>query len=430
MLFFVMKVIFEVLFVSLYLAIYIVRPILLLMRHKMRKVRYYDNAAHGELIKQEPITIILPAHNEEEILEESIMNIMSQHLGEYEIIIGENNSSDGTLAIARRLEREHPHIIRVLELTPPANVTIISWVLNQMLAEARHDLICRIDADSVLKDPYAIAKLINPMIKDESISATGGNVKILGATNSLLLNLQSMEYMIANELNKNHLKHTSICLSGCYMGFRKSRLPNGFVEKKGISEDMTVTIELSDRTKGKTMFVKDSLVHTDGMRNFKELKKQRVWWNELGLNAFYHNRKAILNKKFGLVGVNLFIIIALSCRSFLGLILRVAESLQDTIISTLILLGTISALHLVVASFNILAARIISEDKEKISVLGMFLFAMWYCPVVGFWRFISTTQYLSRVTASAVSMRVKAIRAELRGVAKEVTDLGQQSRGL
>lgn len=395
------KLIIEILFVAAYTAIYVVRPLALLIKGRA-KSRYYDDEFHRSTMREEPLSIIIPARNEEAILERAVLNLMSQQLGEFEIIIGENNSTDATLAIARDLERRYPGLVRVLELSPPGDVMVISWVLNQMLREARYDLICRIDADSVLKDKYSIAKLMSPMIRDRGISATGGNVKILNAADSLLLNMQSMEFMIANELNKNHLKHTSICLSGCYMGFRKSRLTNGFVEKKGISEDMTITIELSDRSKGRTMFVKNSLVYTDGMTTVKELKKQRVWWNEIGLNAFYHNRGAILNRRFGLVGINLFIIIALSCRSFLGLIARVAESLHETILYSLALFGIISLVHFLVTTLNVVCARAISEDKERVNAWGIFVFSMVYCPTVGFWRFASTASFLYGVAKKGI----------------------------
>jgi cellulose synthase/poly-beta-1,6-N-acetylglucosamine synthase-like glycosyltransferase len=339
------------------------------------------------------VSIIIPAHNEEHTLRNTVLGLLGQSLREYEIIIGENNSTDRTLEVARELERMYPDRVKVLNLHPPRNKMPISWVLNRMLEVAKYDLICRIDADSTLEDKLAIAKLMSPMVKDSNVSATGGNVRIRNKS-SMLLKMQGIEFLLANEINKRHMRKTSICLSGCYMGFRKSRLPGGFIEKKGISEDMTATIELSNRINGKTLFVHDSIVFTDGMKTLKELKKQRQWWNAIGLRAYYHNRRVILNRNFGLVGINLGITIALSCRSFFGLIFRVAESAQETITDTLTMIALISIMHFSVTLLNVHTARKLSSRNERVSIGQVASFALWYGPLVGAWRFASTISVL------------------------------------
>src|SRR5690242_10714028 len=113
----------EIAFIAVYVVVYIIRPIWLVIRNKYER----RNDMFSELlIKREPVSIIIPAHNEEDKLRQTVLGLMEQKLGEYEIIIGENNSTDGTIYIARDLERMYPERIKVLKLNPPRNVMPIS----------------------------------------------------------------------------------------------------------------------------------------------------------------------------------------------------------------------------------------------------------------------------------------------------------------
>lgn len=69
------------------------------------------------------LTIVIPVHNEQEILETSVRELMegvSAWRPElvYELILAENGSQDATLRIAQQLSKAHPQI-RVLSLEQP-----------------------------------------------------------------------------------------------------------------------------------------------------------------------------------------------------------------------------------------------------------------------------------------------------------------------
>ena len=67
------------------------------------------------------VTVVLPAHNEAEMLEESVREVatgLRERGREFEIVVVENGSSDDTAAIALRLAGDFPEL-RTLSLPEP-----------------------------------------------------------------------------------------------------------------------------------------------------------------------------------------------------------------------------------------------------------------------------------------------------------------------
>ncbi|MBR3734445.1 MAG: glycosyltransferase family 2 protein [Lachnospiraceae bacterium] len=64
-------------------------------------------------MNQPPVSIVMPVHNAEAVLEETVRSVLEQSFGDYELIMVEDNSSDGSLRLMRRLAEEDKRI-RVL----------------------------------------------------------------------------------------------------------------------------------------------------------------------------------------------------------------------------------------------------------------------------------------------------------------------------
>jgi glycosyltransferase involved in cell wall biosynthesis len=71
------------------------------------------------------LSIVIPVYNEEGILHASVVDLMERlaelprSLGEYEILLAENGSSDGTVTIANELAQRYPQV-KVDSLGRPA----------------------------------------------------------------------------------------------------------------------------------------------------------------------------------------------------------------------------------------------------------------------------------------------------------------------
>lgn len=65
-----------------------------------------------EQIKKEDVTVIIPVYNEVKFIEEAVMSIVHQAK---EIRICDNHSTDGTVAILKKLEKKHQNITLILQ---------------------------------------------------------------------------------------------------------------------------------------------------------------------------------------------------------------------------------------------------------------------------------------------------------------------------
>ena len=92
------------------------------------------------------LSIVIPAYNEEEILEETVAHVIegAERLGLefFELLICENGSSDGTLALAEELAERHPQV-RVLALEEAD----YGAAMRAGFLAARGEVIANFDAD-------------------------------------------------------------------------------------------------------------------------------------------------------------------------------------------------------------------------------------------------------------------------------------------
>ncbi len=95
-----------------------------------------------------PLSVIVPAHNEAYVIEETILQIeraARQYAAPVELIVLDNASTDDTAEIARKALAECETVQgRVVHVARPGK----AHALNTGVAAARHDYIVRIDADT------------------------------------------------------------------------------------------------------------------------------------------------------------------------------------------------------------------------------------------------------------------------------------------
>ncbi|KRE74044.1 glycosyltransferase family 2 protein [Arthrobacter sp. Soil762] len=89
-------------------------------------------------------TVILPAYNAAEFLERAVRSVMAQTDTDFELIVVDDHSTDGTLALARKLEAEFRSQLTVIAL--PFNAGV-SAARNAGLDAARGGWLSFIDSD-------------------------------------------------------------------------------------------------------------------------------------------------------------------------------------------------------------------------------------------------------------------------------------------
>jgi glycosyltransferase involved in cell wall biosynthesis len=98
------------------------------------------------------ISVIMPVHNGAEWLAEAIASVRAQDFGDFEFLIVDDGSDDGTAAMLSRFAADDGRI-RLLHQAPQGIVA----ALNNAIAAARAPYLARLDADDRAR-PYRLGK--------------------------------------------------------------------------------------------------------------------------------------------------------------------------------------------------------------------------------------------------------------------------------
>lgn len=113
------------------------------------------------------ISIIIPVYNREKYIEECILSIQAQSYKNYEIILIDDGSTDGTLSLCRSLALTEP-AIRILE----SGHVGVSAARNIGLDAAKGDFVFFLDSDDVIH-PRLLEALVNGLkTTDAAIAGT------------------------------------------------------------------------------------------------------------------------------------------------------------------------------------------------------------------------------------------------------------------
>jgi len=126
-------------------------------------------------VNSEPlVSVVLPCYEAERFLAEALDSLLGQTYGELEILAIDDGSSDGTLGI---LEEFAARDERVRVLRNPENQGVIR-TLNRGVAEARGEIIARMDADDVAA-PARIERQVEVLAGRPEIDLVGTGVEVV-----------------------------------------------------------------------------------------------------------------------------------------------------------------------------------------------------------------------------------------------------------
>ncbi|MFB5648869.1 MAG: glycosyltransferase, partial [Candidatus Nitrosomaritimum aestuariumsis] len=223
------------------------------------------------------ISILIPAHNEETGIEESIKSALATDYSNKEIIVIDDGSKDNTWAIANSYAEKG--LIKLIHREPAQSSKAAA--LNHGINYATGDYVLCMDGDTKL-DENAL-KNAAKYFDDENTVAFSGNVKILagdGGVDNLLTKLQKYEYMIAIELGRRFTSILNILLviSGAFGIFKKDLIKNLHTfDKDTLTEDFDLTLKFR-KTNGRIRFIPDSIAYTYCPPTWSMWIRQRNRW--------------------------------------------------------------------------------------------------------------------------------------------------------
>lgn len=230
------------------------------------------------------IAVIVPCFNEPiDLLERSLRSI-SGALGEKEIILVDDGSTNGTKEAMRTLAKKF-------------GATFHSFNRNRGKRHALHiavttliknsRFVVMVDSDTVL-DPEALLRLTAPLLYDARIGATSGDVRLLNENDNPLTKMIAAYYWIALHIHRRAQSALGMvgCCSGALSGHRMDILPlvmDDFLHQEFLgeecnhSEDRHLT-NLILRLGFDVAFVPEAICYTHTPSTLKRFLCQQQRW--------------------------------------------------------------------------------------------------------------------------------------------------------
>ena len=153
------------------------------------------------------VSVLICAYNAEKYFAQSLAAVVNQTWRNLEILIVDDGSTDGTLAIARRFQEQDGRIRIISNLRNLGFIASLNIGLDELAKSGGGgEYIARTDADDIAA-PDWIEKIVGEMEKDADIVAMGSYLEILAEENN-----KSVLAAIARngEIWKNPLTHQEI----------------------------------------------------------------------------------------------------------------------------------------------------------------------------------------------------------------------------
>lgn len=289
-----------------------------------------------------PISLIIPAYNEQENIVQNIRSLMKMNYPCYEIIVVNDGSTDKTGELVIGAFDMHPietsiryqiqtKTIRGVYFSKKyPNLLFVdkenggkSDALNAGINLSSYPLFTCLDADSrVEKD--ALLMLSLEFIKDSRTVVAGGIVRIANGSKivdgelkgftmpkKLVERFQIVEYYRSFLSGRVFWSATNslLIVSGAFGLFRKQTVIDvGGYKLNTIGEDMEIVVRIhrymrKKRIKYRVIFNELSICWTQGPMSMKDIRSQRRRWQIGLMDTLIAHRSMTFNPRYGMVGL-------------------------------------------------------------------------------------------------------------------------------
>ncbi len=289
-----------------------------------------------------PVTIIIPAWNEQDVIVNSVRSALRSDYPEFQVMVVDDGSTDETI----------DRLVRTFELAPMdgayqasiptapvrtfyrnpkvPNLVVVSKVrggkpdaLNAGINLCRSPYFCNLDADCLLERD-ALLRLMDPIVNSgEKTVVSGGILRILngceteggrvlrvGLPHTWLERFQVVEYLRSFLFGRTgwHLLGGTLIVSGAFAVFHRATvIEAGGFSQDTVTEDMDLIVQLhqwaaDNHRQIRMSFTSDPVCWTECPSTVRMLAHQRRRW-QLGLcQTLWKHSEILFGRRYGIVG--------------------------------------------------------------------------------------------------------------------------------
>lgn len=289
-----------------------------------------------------PVSILVPAYNEEVTVVDTVRSLLALDYKLYEIVIMDDGSSDDTTRVlveAFHMQRVERPIRRQLNCQPAEAVyeahgekvpiTLVrkknggkADSLNMGINCARYPYFICMDADSVLQYD-SLERIVRPVLENRDVVAVGGSVRPANGVvikdgrvvkyrlpKNLLACMQALEYdrsflaarILLDRFNGN------LIISGAFGLFEKRTvIAAGGYDASTMGEDMELVVRLHEFCRAnhrpyQIKYAADAVCWSQAPEKLRDLSKQRKRWQRGLFQSMWGHREIAFDPRYGVIG--------------------------------------------------------------------------------------------------------------------------------
>lgn len=287
-----------------------------------------------------PVSIIIPAHNEKEVILSSVASALQTQLAHFEVIVVDDGSTDQTLQLLIETYCLFPVPQVFIPALPTASIQscyrskeypqllVIQKenggredALNAGINASTAPFFIGIDADSLIESD-AIHRLMQHLLTKKNICAMGGTLCVINGCkvengkiqeirlpSSFWGKMQVVEYLKSfffGRVGWNRLGG-SFLISGGFGLFNKQMVLEIGGFQKVLAGDVNLTLRLHEKMQEKKQpyiidYMFDAIVWTDMPQTYSGLAKQRKRWHCSIIDECWRHKHMFFNWNYGVVG--------------------------------------------------------------------------------------------------------------------------------
>lgn len=254
----------------------------------------------GENLDWPFVSVIMPALNEEELVEKAINSIFTSNYPQdkLEVICINDGSTDLTFFYMMRAKQKHKDRLQIINFKRNLGKR---KAIYAGLKKSKGEIIITVDTDSKI-GRSAIRNIVIPLVKDKATGAVAGRVEVLNDKENFLTRMLSIRYSISFNFGRAYqsVYGAVFCCPGALTAYRKDILKKfirEWVNQKFLDtpctygEDRALTTRIL-KAGYMTRFQSNAIVYTKVPSTYGQMNKMYLRWTRSYI------RESILFAKF------------------------------------------------------------------------------------------------------------------------------------